>query len=164
MTALDILFVAELVPGSRSWQRVAALQRLGHRVTTLSLVPDDASYEMKPGLVDRIRHRLRLPADRVGANRRILALAEEQPFDAAWFERATTITGTTLTRLKQRHPDCRRIWYAEDDMMNPAHRSRHRPRAAMGAAQVLPLFEQKFPMGVCIHAGLLMKVPSWSSL
>ena len=124
MTALDILFVAELVPGSRSWQRVAALERLGHRVTTLSLVPDDASYEKKPGLIDRIRHRLHLPADRVDANRRILALAGERHFDVAWFERATTVTGATLRQLRQRRPDCRRIWYAEDDMMNPAHRSR----------------------------------------
>lgn len=124
MTPLDVLFVAELVPGSRSWQRVAALERLGHRVTTLSLVPDDASYERKPGLVERIRHRFRRPADKVDANRKIVALAEKQHFDVAWFERATTVTGATLIGLNRRLPDCRRIWYAEDDMMNPAHRSR----------------------------------------
>jgi hypothetical protein len=124
MTGLEILFVAELVPGSRSWQRVAAFERLGHRVTTLSLVPADASYERKPGLVERVRHRLRLPADQVGANRQIIELAETHPFDVAWFERATTVTGATLQRLKDIRPDCRRIWYAEDDMMNPAHQSR----------------------------------------
>ena len=124
MRPLNILFVAELAPGSRSYQRIRRLQMMGHSVETLSLVPPDATYETKPRLIDRIRHRLRYPQDRSGANDRLRNLPAEPRPDIIWFERATTVPGATLRAIKQAHPDCKLIWYAEDDMMNPAHLSR----------------------------------------
>lgn len=124
MRPLNILFVAELAPGSRSYQRIRRLEMMGHSVETLSLVPPDATYETKPRLIDRIRHRLRYPQDRSGANDRLRNLPAEPRPDIIWFERATTVPGATLRAIKQAHPDCKLIWYAEDDMMNPAHLSR----------------------------------------
>jgi spore maturation protein CgeB len=121
---LDILFVAELVPGSRSWQRIDRLREMGHRVTEISLVPEGDSYERRPGLIERIRYRLRIPEDRANAAGRILDLASRQNFDIAWFERATTLSGGVLRKFKHMLPECRLVWYAEDDMMNPAHLSR----------------------------------------
>ncbi|MEQ8711223.1 MAG: glycosyltransferase [Rhodospirillales bacterium] len=124
MKPLNILFVAELAPGSRSYQRIRRLKLMGHSVETLSLVPPDATYETRPRLIDRIRHRLRYPQDRSGANDRLRHLPSQPRPDIVWFERATTVPAATLRAIKQSHPDCKLIWYAEDDMMNPAHLSR----------------------------------------
>lgn len=121
MIPCRILFVGELVPGSRTLQRIAALKELGHEVETLSTAPAGARYEDPPSLADRIRHRLRRPADKTGINAAIRARAGE--FDALWAERVLTLHADTLRRVKAAAPWTSLVWYAEDDMMNPVHRS-----------------------------------------
>ena len=134
MRSLNILFVAELAPGSRSYQRIRRLELMGHSVETLSLAPPDATYETRPRLIDRIRHKLRYPEDRSGANAKLRNLPSDPRIDVVWFERATTIPGATLQAIRLAHPDCKLIWYAEDDMMNPAHLSRQ-------AASAIPFYD-----------------------
>ena len=123
MTGLSILFVGQMVRGARTVQRVAAFQRLGCDVTIVETNRPGATYEDVPGLFDRLRYRFRRPADKGGANSAICSLATASHFDIAWFERAVEIRASTLLSLKAALPNIKLVWYAEDDMMNPLHRT-----------------------------------------
>lgn len=124
MDSLNILFVAQLVPGSRSRQRVAALREIGCRVRCISTVVPGDSYETVPSVIDRIRYRLRRPGDPASANAQIVEIAAKEQFDVIWLDRAVIIKSQTLATVRASPPAPRVIWYAEDDMMNPVHRTR----------------------------------------
>lgn len=122
--SLDILYVGQTVPGSRTLQRITCLRDLGHRVKVISTNEQGATYEDKPRLSARFRHRLRLPADPAGANKKITESAISGTWDIFWLDRAVEIRAATLRAIKTASPGTRLVWYAEDDMMNPLHRSR----------------------------------------
>lgn len=86
-------------------------------------MPED-TYESTPAVLDRVRYRLRRPADPVGANEQILEITAKEKFDVIWLDRAVTIKGQTLAAVKASSPATKVVWYAEDDMMNPVHRTR----------------------------------------
>lgn len=131
---LDIIVVGQTIRGSRTPQRIRALAELGHRVRVVSINRDGATYEDPPSVVGRLRYRLRLPADPAGANARLLAEAVSGACDLVWIEAAPMIRAATLRRLGALRPQAPIVWYCEDDMMNPRHRSRWLERA-------MPLFD-----------------------
>jgi len=131
---MKILFVGQDIIGSRTLQRLQAFRDLGHDADMISTELPGKSYEDPPTIADRVRYRLRLPADHSNANAAVLAAVESNDYDVVWLERAVTIRAATLSRIKNIQPKCRLIWYAEDDMMNPVHLSRWTKRA-------LPLFD-----------------------
>lgn len=120
---MKIIVVGETHFGSRTPQRIRALQDLGHEVTVVSTAPEGWTYETPPGLLTRIRHRLRLPTDRAGANAKLLAAAAAKGAEVIILDNAKAIYPWTLRRLRRLLPDHRLVWYSEDDMMNPSHRS-----------------------------------------
>lgn len=130
---MKIVMVGETNFGSRTPQRVRALERLGHDVKVVSTVPADWNYETPPSLATRIRHRLRIPADRALANAKLIEAAAHGA-DVVILDNAKAIAPHTLTRLRAMQPHHRLVWYSEDDMMNPAHRSRWVERS-------MPLFD-----------------------
>ncbi|NFV81556.1 CgeB family protein [Magnetospirillum aberrantis] len=121
--SLRILVVGQTILGSRTPQRVAAMAGLGHRVETVAINRDGATYEDRPSLMERIRYRLRLPADPAGANRE-LARRVTDGFDVVWIEAAPMIRAATLRTVRRLAPHTPIVWYGEDDMMNPRHLSR----------------------------------------
>ena len=131
---LCILFAGEMVPGSRTRQRITALRELGHQVVTVETNRPGATYEDRPGLVERFRYKLRIPGDAAGANPALIRQVAGRPFDLIWLDRCVTVTAATLRRLKVLAPKTRILWYAEDDMMNPHHLTRWTRHA-------LPLFD-----------------------
>jgi len=126
--SLRIVVVGQTFLGSRTPQRVRALTELGHRVRMVPINCDGATYEDRPSLMARLRYRLRLPADPAEANGRLVTEAGTG-FDLAWIEAAPMIRAATLRRVRTLLPAVRLVWYAEDDMMNPVHRSRWLERA-----------------------------------
>ncbi|KIL97826.1 hypothetical protein CCC_00887 [Paramagnetospirillum magnetotacticum MS-1] len=129
----EIILVGQTITGSRTPQRARALSELGHRVTMIPINRPGATYEDRPSLMDRLRYRLRRPADPVDANKGLVRAAE-RGCDVVWIEAAPMITASTLRRVKAVCASARLVWYAEDDMMNPVHRSRQIEGA-------LPLFD-----------------------
>ncbi len=129
-----VLFVGMTVPGSRTVQRIRTLREMGIEVTVVPTHPEGATYEDKPSLAERIRYRLRIPADLGGANAAILKQLAASPYDILWLDRAVAIRAATLRAAKRSAPDLRIVWYAEDDMMNSHHLSYWTERA-------LPLFD-----------------------
>ena len=97
---------------------------MGCQVDVVSTNLPGTSYEDKPSLTTRLRYRLRYPADEAGAGNQILAILSDNQFDILWLERAIEIGAKTLRRVKQLNPKIKIVWYAEDDMMNPLHRTR----------------------------------------
>jgi spore maturation protein CgeB len=125
---LSIIVVGQTIKGSRTPQRVRALQRLGHDVRMVPINRPNATYEDPPSLADRIRYRLRLPADPAGANAALLAKAKAG-CDVVWVEAAPMIRAVTLRAVKRLNPRAPLVWYSEDDSMNPRHRSRWMERS-----------------------------------
>jgi spore maturation protein CgeB len=129
-----VMFVGMTAPGSRTLQRIRTLREMGIAVSVVATHPEGAAYEDKPSLAERIRYRLRIPADSGGANATILKRLAESHHDVLWLDRAVSIRAATLRAAKRMAPDLRIVWYAEDDMMNPHHLSYWTERA-------LPIFD-----------------------
>jgi len=81
-----------------------------------------STYEDPPSLSDRIRYRLRRPADPAAANRRLVEAARNG-CDLIWIENATMIRPETLQSVKRLTPPPSIAGYAEDDMMSRKHGS-----------------------------------------
>ncbi|MEO5374900.1 MAG: glycosyltransferase [Alphaproteobacteria bacterium] len=123
--ALRILMVGEAIAASRTPQRLKAMLTLGHDARLIPTTPPGHSYETRPSLLDRIRYRLRVPPDLAGANVALRQVAEvEGNWDVVWLDNARTIRRSTLEAVRAASPGCRLVWYCEDDMMNPRHRTR----------------------------------------
>lgn len=123
-----VILVGQTIPGSRTPQRARALTAMGHEVTLVPINRPGATYEDAPSLLDRIRYRLRLPSDPAGAEAALVAAAA-RGCDVVWVEAAQQIGRAALRQVRRLNPGVRLIWYAEDDMMNPIHRSRRLERA-----------------------------------
>jgi hypothetical protein len=126
---MRVVVVGEANAGSRTPQRVKAMRELGHDVVHVATTPPGWSYESRAGMVERLRYRLRLPADSAGANAALLE-AVGDGCDVLVLDNARAIRAVTLEAARRRGAR-RLVWYSEDDMMNPVHRSRW-TEAAMG--------------------------------
>lgn len=120
---MRLVVVGETNSGSRTPQRVRALRDLDHDVAVVSTTPPGWTYENRPGLVERFRYRLRLPADPAEANQQLLK-AVLAGCDLVILDNARMIRPAVLRRVKSLSPRVRLVWYSEDDMKNPRHRSR----------------------------------------
>lgn len=130
---MRIALVGETFAASRTPQRTAAMRALGHEVTTIPTTVEGRTYETRPSLMERLRYRLRLPADPAGANASLL-LAARRGIDVAWLDNAAIIRAPTLREVRRLSPGVKLVWYCEDDMMNPRLGSRYLDAA-------LPLFD-----------------------
>ena len=115
--------VGQTFEASRTVQRVAAMRDLGCPVSCVPTVPEGANYETPPTIAQRVRYRLRLPADPAKANRAILRKVENGA-DILWLDAADMISAATLRRAKGINENLALVWYCEDDMMNPRLRTR----------------------------------------
>ena len=118
-----IVVVGQTFEASRTVQRVAAMRHLGCPVSCVPTVPEGANYETRPTIAQRVRYRLRLPADPANANRAIIREVENGA-DILWLDAADMISAATLRQAKGINNDLALVWYCEDDMMNPRLRTR----------------------------------------
>ena len=130
---IRIILVGQTFKESRTVQRAAAMRSLGCSLRCVPTAPRGANYETRPTLIQRIRYRLRLPEDSAKANQAILKEVESGA-DILWLDAADMIKPATLRQAKQINKKLAVVWYCEDDMMNPALRTRQIDRA-------LPLFD-----------------------
>lgn len=130
---MRIVLVGESNRGSRTPQRLRALADLGHDVAFVSTTPEGWSYETPPDLIARARYRLRMPGDPAHANARLVEAAK-RGCDAMILDNARMIRPSALREARAAAPSMRLIWYSEDDILNPVHRTRWLERA-------MPLFD-----------------------
>ena len=108
-----IVVVGQTFPASRTPQRTKAMRALGHAVRTIPITPEGTDYETPPSMVDRLRYRLRVPADPAMTNKKILSTAASA--DILWLEAADMVRVGTLRSLKAANPSIAIIGYSEDD-------------------------------------------------
>jgi hypothetical protein len=95
---MRLLFVGPLFDGSTALQRAEAFKAIeGIEVFTL-----DSMYNLGKGsLTDRVRHRLRWPADRHNINRNLVAAANELRPEVIFIDSVRVVTPVTLKALRQ---------------------------------------------------------------
>lgn len=125
---MRIALVGETFAASRTPQRIKAMIGLGHDVVVIPTTAPGRDYETRPSVMERLRYRLRLPADPAGANAALLEAAG-QGLDLVWLDNAAQIRAATLEAVRRLSPGLKLVWFCEDDMMNPRLGSRWLDRA-----------------------------------
>ena len=128
-----IILVGQTFAESRTVQRANAMRALGCEVACVPTVPPGMNYESRASFLQRVRYRLRRPADPAKANQGILKEIERGA-DILWLDAADMISSSTLKRAKAINDKLDVVWYSEDDMMNPRLRTRYLDES-------LPLFD-----------------------
>ena len=121
---MKILFVGDLNEYGRSYMRFRTLEKLGHDVKGISMVP----VPHRPGieresLFSRACSKFGFPRDEVGANEAMWRAARGNLFDIVWVEKGNTIRAKTLQRAKKSLPRARFVNVSEDDMYARHNRS-----------------------------------------
>lgn len=134
-----ILFVGDLAPHCRTFQRFRALRDLGFEVHGVSTSP--AGY--MPGVTpesfwDKVFFKLRRPLDVTHANRQMVETANRFPPDLVWVERALMIRPPSLQGIRRAAGRAVTLLsYSEDDMFAPHNQS-------VWYRRCLPLFDAVF--------------------
>lgn len=120
---MRILFVGELNPVSRSYQRFRALGELGHEMIGCSLAPTEQGLDYRPSVWQRMRWKLGIPTDIYRVNARFISDLEANVPDLVWIEKGNVIWPRTLARIKKLLPRSIVVSYSEDDMFARHNRS-----------------------------------------
>jgi spore maturation protein CgeB len=113
-----ILFVGDLAPHCRTYQRFRALKDLGYQVEGVPSSPVDRVPGISPEKFWwKVFFKLRLPLDETNANRRMVELSERLQPHLVFVERGLTIRAAALRRVRR---VCANavvlVSYSEDDM------------------------------------------------
>jgi len=120
---MNILFIGDLFPFGRTYQRKRALEELGHSVTAHSLTTEDWYYKSKPSLLYRVLWKAGFPPDLAQTNKAILRKVQNGHFDIVWIEKGNNVWPRTLRAAKEVSPTTQIVSYTEDDMFAPHNRS-----------------------------------------
>lgn len=119
---MKILFIGDLNPVGRSYQRKNAFEDIGHDVTAISWVPE-GTLGCKPSLVGRVLWKIGVPPDLTMTNKKILQEVRANHHDILWIEKGNTIWPRTLRVVKKLSPATRVVSNSEDDMFALHNRS-----------------------------------------
>src|SRR5438552_1965313 len=118
---MRILFVGPLWSGSTALQRLNGFKAVkGLTVHAL----DSFERVGKASLLDRIRHRLRLPADHHNLNRRLLTAVEELLPSVVFIDSTRVLRPKTLKTIKYLC-GVMVVFYSPDDVSAPHNSSRY---------------------------------------
>jgi spore maturation protein CgeB len=120
---MSILFVGDLSPLGRTYQRKRALEELGNSVTAHSLTTEDWFYKRKQSLLSRVLWKVGFPPDLTQTNKTILRKVQNGHFDIVWIEKGNNVWPRTLRAAKEVSPTTHIVSYTEDDMFAPHNRS-----------------------------------------
>ena len=124
-----ILYVGELTYGGTCRQRMEALKKLGHNITSVNTNAVANRFEL---LASRIAFKLfRLgvpllsPFDHAHANAKIKKQCEGNEFDILWIDKALMISPSAIRAFKRSFPLAKVVAYSPDDMCG-RHNQSHR--------------------------------------
>ncbi|MEW6731314.1 MAG: glycosyltransferase [Acidobacteriota bacterium] len=117
---MKLLFVGPLWKGSTALQRFKAFQSLPE----INVFPLDSMERVgKATLLDRLRHKLRWPADHHNLNHRLLNAMDELHPDAVFIDSVKIFLPATVKSLKLDYR-ARVVFYSPDDVSAPHNSSR----------------------------------------
>lgn len=107
-----ILYIGAISPGQTCYERMKALQALGHTVDGINTV-------VRLNLLQRVIAKLAYVAgfspDFRGVNKAIKKQVKSKQFDLIWVDKGTVVRANVLRWIKQRQPDCRFVHLNPDD-------------------------------------------------
>jgi spore maturation protein CgeB len=116
---VNLLFVGPLWEGSTALQRMNAFRA----TPGISVTPLDSMERVGSAtLVDRLRHRLRLPGDKTDLNRRLVELATRTRPGVVFVDSTRVLARNTIRTVKQ--IGARVAFYSPDDVSQPHNSSR----------------------------------------
>lgn len=113
---MRVLVVGPLWAGGTCFQRMHAMQVLGHEVLSVDTKPVDVQKKEK-GLSYRVRRKFLGPPDLANANRHIIESINKYQFDVLWLDKALTIRPETLQAIRKISPQTIITGYSPDDMV-----------------------------------------------
>lgn len=120
---MRILFIGELDPHSRTFQRKRVLEEIGCDVTAYSTLPEHVSLDGTSSVRDRILWKIGFPPDLVSINKAIVEEVRRSSPDVLWIEKGNTICPKTLKTVGILAPSMKIVSFAEDDMFALHNRS-----------------------------------------
>jgi spore maturation protein CgeB len=120
---MKILFVSELLHGSRGSQRARAFEDLGYNIILLSTARSGKELHHKGSFWEKAFWKMGLPLDGAKVNRNILHETKKSNPDIIWIEKGNTIWPKTLRIIKSISPKTNVVSFSEDDMYAPHNRS-----------------------------------------
>ena len=117
---MKVLFVGSLWEGSTALHRLKAFKK----IRDIMVVAMDAKTHLKRRpFIDRLRHRLRCPADRNRINEELLDIASRTQPDWIIVDNVKNLTQPTLFQIKC-HTGSKLAYYSHEDLMAWQHRTR----------------------------------------
>ncbi len=127
MSVLDakVLFIGDLSKTARSSLWYEVIKQQVRETTALCYEQLNAQGEkiVFRDLLTRVRWKLGLPKDVVGINQQIKEEVKRNPPDLLWILKVPTLWPSTLRYVKKYCPDCKIVFYSEDDMFARHNRS-----------------------------------------
>lgn len=120
---VKILFIGELHPHSRTFQRRRVFEEIGCKVTAYSTLMQHASMNGTASMLDRILWKAGCPFDWASVNKAILDEVSRSRPDVLWIEKGNTIYPGTLKTVSKLAPSMKLVSFAEDDMFALHNRS-----------------------------------------
>ena len=122
----NVLFVGDLSVTARSslWYEVIKDQVRESTALCYEKLNNKGEKIVFKDFITRVRWKLRVPKDVVGINQKIREQAKKDPPDCLWILKVPTLWPSTLRYVRKNCPDCKIVFYSEDDMF--AHHNRTR--------------------------------------
>lgn len=116
---MRILYIGPLNKGGTCFQRFNALSELNHNVMGINTY----IYSKHLAITNRVLNHLKINADILRINKKILVKLKSENFDILWIDKGLIITPNTLLKAKKFLPNLIIVSYSPDDMMNNNNQS-----------------------------------------
>jgi len=107
-----ILYVGAISPGQTCYERMKAMQDLGHTVEGINT---SGRLSFLQRVIIKLTQIVGFSPDLLGVNRAIKEQIQSRPFDLLWVDKGTVVRTNTLRWIKQRQPDCQLVHLNPDD-------------------------------------------------
>lgn len=119
---MQIVYVGPLNYGATCFQRMNAMQALGHDITPINTETDEVMLNQKR-LVGRIIKKIFGPQDLAKCNSQICDHIMEHKTDVIWLDKALTINHNTLKFVRKQNSKIVIVGYSPDDMAGKHNQS-----------------------------------------
>jgi len=107
-----ILYVGAISPGQTCYERMKAMQDLGHTAEGINTWGRLSFWQQ---VIAKLAQITGFSPDLLGVNRAIKEQIQSRPFDLLWVDKGTVVRLNTLRWAKQRQPDCQLVHLNPDD-------------------------------------------------
>lgn len=107
-----ILYVGAISPGQTCYERMKAMQDLGHKVEGINT---SGQLSFLQRAIAKLARLAGLSPDVSGVNRAIKEQMQSHSFDLLWVDKGTVVRADTLRWIKQQQPACRLVHLNPDD-------------------------------------------------